>query len=241
MDNRTETLLELYFANEISETEALELRQLLDNDPEAAAEWKWQEQIAQTTRQMKLSAPTTVVQTKPRRFLLWSTIAAAAALAAWAVATIFMPQSVPEAVATNFKPYPNRMSFKALDPTAAAETPAAVIRAFQLYDDKAKHAEAAEALGSIADKYPEHPEYRFYQGVALISIKNYPQAVDVLQQIVASEGSYRAPTLYYLGLAQSGAGRYAEARQSFESYLNHKDGKPYKEEAKHMLEILPNK
>ena len=240
MDNRTETLLELYYANELSETEAVELRTLLDNDPEAAAEWKWQQQIAKATRQMKLTAPVGAGK-QPRRILLWSALAAAAALAAWAVATIFMPQqaSVQESVAANFQHYDNRMSFKALDPTAAAEFPAEVLRAFQLYDNPAQYPAAAEALGNIADKYPEHPEYRFYQGVALLGIQKYPGAADALQKAVDSGGSYRVPALYYLGLAQSGAGRYAEARQSFESYLKDKDGIPYRKQAAKMLKVLP--
>ena len=240
MDNRTESLLELYYANELTETEAVELRNLLDNDPEAAAEWKWQQQIAKATRQMKLTAPE-AAKKQPRRILMWSSLAAAAALAAWAVATIFMPQqpSVQQAVASNFQHYDNRMPFKALDPTAASEVPAEVIRAFQLYDDPAQYSAAAEALGNIAGKYPDHPEYRFYQGVALLGIQNYPAAADALQKAADSGGSYRVPALYYLGLAQSGAGRYPEARQSFESYLKDKDGIPYRKQAGKMLKVLP--
>ena len=241
MDNRTDNLLELYFANELSETEAVELRTLLDNDPEAAAEFKWQQQIAGATRHMKLTAPSAVIKKQPRRFMMWSALAAAAALTAWAVATIFMPQqsTVPQAIANNYKPYPNLMPFKALDPTAAKGVPAEVIRAFQLYDDPAQFAAAAEALGKVADKYPEYPESRFYQGVALVGAQNYPPAVDALQKVVASGGANRVPALYYLGLAQSGAGSYQQARQSFESYLKEKEGVPYRKQATEMLKVLP--
>ncbi|MCC6281886.1 MAG: hypothetical protein IT262_14880 [Saprospiraceae bacterium] len=242
MDNRTETLLELYYANELSETDAVELRHLLDNDPEAAAEWKWQQQIATATRQMKLEAPAAAPK-QPLRILIWSSLAAAAALAAWAVATIFMPQqpTVQEAIASSFEHYPNRMSFKALDPTAAAEVPADVIRAFQLYDDPAQYRAAAEALGTIASKYPDHPEYGFYHGVALLGTQNYLAAADALQKTTLSDGPYRVPALYFLGLAQSGAGRYPEARQSFESYLKDKDGIPYRKKAGEMLKVLAEK
>ena len=241
MDNRTDNLLELYFANELSETEAVELRTLLDNDPEAAAEFKWQQQIAGATRHMKLTAPSAVIKKQPRRFMMWSALAAAAALTAWAVATIFMPQqsTVPQAIANNYKPYPNLMPFKALDPTAADGVPAEVIRAFQLYDDPAQFAAAAEALGKVADKYPEYPESRFYQGVALVGAQNYPPAVYALQKVVASGGANRVPALYYLGLAQSGAGSYGQARQSFESYLKEKEGVPYRKQATEMLKVLP--
>ena len=241
MDNRTDNLLELYFANELSETEAVELRTLLDNDPEAAAEFKWQQQIAGATRHMKLTAPSAVIKKQPRRFMMWSALAAAAALTAWAVATIFMPQqsTVPQAIANNYKPYPNLMPFKALDPTAAKGVPAEVIRAFQLYDDPAQFAAAAEALGKVADKYPEYPESRFYQGVALVGAQNDPPAVDALQKVVASGGANRVPALYYLGLAQSGAGSYGQARQSFESYLKEKEGVPYRKQATEMLKVLP--
>lgn len=244
MDNRTDNLLELYFANEISETEAVELRTLLDNDPEAAAEFKWQQQIAGATSQMKLTAPSAVIKKQPRRLLMWSTLAAAAALAAWAIATVIIPTTsqqttVPEALATHYKPYPNLMPFKALDPTAAEGVPAEVIRAFQLYDDPAQFAAAAEALGKVADKYPQYPESRFYQGVALVGIQNYSEAVDALQKVVALGGSNRVPALFYLGLAHSGAGSYPQARQSFESYLKEKDGVPYRKQATEMLKVLP--
>jgi len=244
MDNRTDILLELYFANELSETEAVELRTLLDNDPEAAAEFKWQQQIAGATRHMKLTAPAVGIKKQPKRLLMWSALAAAAALAGWFVANLYIlntsqQMTVPEAIANNYKPYPNLMPFKALDPTAADAVPAEVIRAFQLYDDPAQFAAAAEALGKVADKYPEYPESRFYQGVALVGAQNYPPAVDALQKVVASGGANRVPALYYLGLAQSGAGSYGQARQSFESYLKEKDGVPYRKQAAEMLKVLP--
>ncbi len=246
MDNRTDILLELYFANELSETEAVELRTLLDNDPEAAAEFKWQQQIAGATRHMKLTAPSAGIQKQPRRIMMWPRLAAAAALAGVIVVigiiitNRLQQPTVPEAIASNYKPYPNLMPFKALDPTAADGVPAEVIRAFQLYDDPTQFAAAAEALGKVADKYPEYPESRFYQGVALVGAQNYPLAVDALQKAVASGGTNRVPALYYLGLAQSGAGSYQQARQSFESYLKEKDGVPYRKQATEMLKVLPS-
>ncbi len=245
MDNRTETLLELYYSNELSQSEAVELRQLLNTDAEAAAEWKWQQQIAKATQQMRLIEPA-AAKKQPRRIMMWSSLAAAAALAAWAVATYFIPQpqttvpmSVPEAVAANFEHYNNRMPFRALDPTVAKEVPAEVLHAFQLYDDPLQYAAAAEALGNVAAKYPKYPEARFYQGVALLGIQNYPAAIDALQKATNLDGTYRVPALYYLGLAQSGAGRYPQARQSFESYLKENTGRSYRTQANEMLKILP--
>ncbi len=240
MDNRTETLLELYFANALSEADAVVLRNLLDNDPEAAAEFNWRQQIAQATRHLQLARPE-LQKKQPLKIMIWSSLAVAAALAAWAVATIFMPgtPSVPEAVASHFEHYPNRMSFKALDPTAAADVPAEVIRAFQLYDDTTQYQAAADALGTIAAKYPEHPEYGLYQGVALLGVRDYPLAITALQKAADTQGSWRVPALYYLGLAQSGAQQYQKARQSFQSYLNDKDGIPYRKQATEMLKILP--
>ena len=85
MDNRTETLLELYFSNELSEKEAQELRTLLEDDPEAMAEWKWQQQIAQASRHLKLTAP--VQQAAPARVVpMWQTFAKLAAAAAVLIA-----------------------------------------------------------------------------------------------------------------------------------------------------------
>ena len=117
MDNRTETLLELYFSNELSEKEAQELRTLLEDDPEAMAEWKWQQQIAQASRHLKLTAP--VQQAAPARVVpMWQTFAKLAAAAAVLIAAVVMlPQlwtsktnSVPEAIAANFKHFPDEVS-----------------------------------------------------------------------------------------------------------------------------------
>ncbi len=244
MDNRTETLLESYFANELSEKEAGELRGLLNADPEAAAEWKWRQQIAQTTRQMNLSLPTQTSATVVKMPIWRSFSRLAAGLAVVVVAAGLLvhylsPADVPEALAAGFEHYPNNMPFKALDPTAAAQYPAEVLRAFQLYDDPTQYAAAAEALGTVAAKYPDHPEYGMYQGVALLGAKNYAPAVEALQKVVASNTKYRTPALYYLGLAQSGTGNYPEARQSFERYLNDKDGVPFRKKAQALLKVLP--
>lgn len=50
MDTRTEQLIESWFANMLSEAEAAELRQRLANDPDAAAEFAWQQSLAQAVR-----------------------------------------------------------------------------------------------------------------------------------------------------------------------------------------------
>lgn len=245
MDNRTDTLLDLYFSNEISEKEASELKGLLHNDPEAAAEWKWRQQIAQTTRQMKLetsAAPTATVVQMP----VWRSFSRLAAGLVFVVAAaglvfyfINRQPDIQEAVAQQFEPHRNNMPFRALDPAAAAEYPAEVIRAFQMYDDPAQLAQAAEALGAIAAKYPEHPEYALYQGVSLVGIKKYAEAASVLRPIANSSTKYHTPALFFLGLAYSGNTQYPEARQVLEAYVKDKDGKTYREKALYMLKILP--
>lgn len=245
MDNRTETLLESYFANTLSEKEARELREVLSTDPEAATEWKWRQQIAHTTRNMHLTAPErssapAVVVPMWRSFSRMAAALAVVVVASGLLVYFWKNQpDVSEAVAANFEHYPNNMPFRALDPAAAAEYPAEVVRAFQLYDDPAQYPAAAEALGAVAAKYPDHPEYAMYQGVALLGDKNYAAAVEALQKVTASGSKYRTPALFYLGLAQSGAGNPAAARQSFESYLKDKDGVPFRKKAEAMLKILP--
>lgn len=46
MNTRAEQLIESYFANALQEPDVRELRQLLANDPEAAAEFQWQQRLA---------------------------------------------------------------------------------------------------------------------------------------------------------------------------------------------------
>lgn len=245
MDNRTETLLESYFANTLSEKDARELRDVLNSDPEAATELKWRQQIAQSTRQMKLSVPErtsapAVVVPMWRSFSRMAAALAVIVVASGLLVYLLKKQpAVSEAVATNFEHYPNNMPFKALDPTAAAAYPAEVLRAFQLYDDPAQYPAAADALGAVAAKYPDHPEYAMYQGVALLGAKNYAAAMEALQKVALSNTKYHTPALFYLGLAQSGAGNHKAARQSFESYLKDKDGVPFRKKAEAMLNVLP--
>ena len=54
MNTRTEQLIEAWFANALSETEASELRQLLASNPEAAAEFAWQQSLSHAVRTGKL-------------------------------------------------------------------------------------------------------------------------------------------------------------------------------------------
>lgn len=50
MNTRTEQLIESWFSNTLSEAEGTELRQLLANDPAAAAEFAWQQSLSRAVR-----------------------------------------------------------------------------------------------------------------------------------------------------------------------------------------------
>lgn len=244
MDNRTETLLELYFSNDLSEKEAVELRTLIENDPEAAVEWKWQQQIAQASRQLRLTAPVQRVAPAPV-VPMWRSFAKLAAAVVVLIAAVTMidriwnKPSVSEAVVANFEPYPNDLVSNSRDINVDEQPSAEMRRAFELYDDPAQYPAAAEALGMLAARYPDRPEYSLYQGVALLGAHDYPSAITALEKAAASNTKYHTPALYYLGLAQSGAEQYPAARQSFERYLADKNGVPFRKKAEKMLKVLP--
>lgn len=240
MDNRTETLLDLYFSNELSKKEAQELQTLLDKDPEVAAEWKWEQQIAQAARNLKLNAPAQRPAAAPV-VPMWRSFAkiAAAIVVVIAAVTLFdriwNQPSVPDAVAANFEPYPNDLASNSRGAGAEAE----IQRAFKLYRNPEQYPEAAQALGALAARYPDQPAYSLFQGVALLGAKSYDPAISALQTAASSNTRYHTPALFYLGLAQSGAGQYDAARQSFEKYLADRDGIPYRAKAEKMLKVLP--
>jgi hypothetical protein len=255
MDNRTEQLLEGYFANTLTEGEAKELRDLLDKDPEAAAEWRWQQQIAAAVGQAEWQRPAlqapqpTAAAPKPAlRLKLWLPLAAAAALAAWVVAKQFMaPQpgalpADPARYAAHFEHYANRMPFRALG--APQEVPKAVLDAFQLYDaaetDPTRYPEAAAAIGKVAAEFPDEPAYQFYHGMALLGAKDHRAALQPLQAVSAApNSSYRTPARYFLGIAHAAQGDYPAARAALQGYLDDPAGVPYKAKAQALLHDLP--
>lgn len=105
MDTRTEQLIESWFANTLSEAEATELRQLLANDPEAAAEFAWQQSLANAIHTGGLANdPLNIkLQKLGRRFrfrrVMFQIAAVAAAITALIVAVWLINPPGPEPIA----------------------------------------------------------------------------------------------------------------------------------------------
>lgn len=230
MNARTEQLIELYFANELSEPETRELRSLLQQDASARAEFEWQRGLAGQVSRLSLSGsiqntgwreaarPPFRTVTMMRRIM-----AAAAALAALVVAWyVLTPQKTDDVVAGNYVHYPNKMPFRSLGgPTDKDEkVPQDVLDAFRLYDNAERPADAARALAGIVTTYPERLDYRFYYGVALVGDKQYAAAATALQPVTAAENTYKTPAFYYLGLALAGAGDQPGAARALHAYLD---------------------
>ncbi|MCE7923888.1 MAG: hypothetical protein DYG98_12585 [Haliscomenobacteraceae bacterium CHB4] len=88
MNTRTEHLIESWFAHSLSEAEAAELRQILANDPEAAAEFAWQQSLSHAVRNASLETEAIRVKLREaerrfrfRRIMLQLTALAAVILA----------------------------------------------------------------------------------------------------------------------------------------------------------------
>ena len=252
MDTRTEQLIEAFFANELSTTETRDLRGRLANDPEAAAEFAWQQRLAGQVGKLSLrdgiQNNTWKEAAKPpfRQVTMWPRmLAAAAAIALLIVAALFIfppgGASPENAVADNFVHYPNKMPFKSLggQDKSDDQVPPAVLEAFRLYDDPARAREAAAALAGIAAAYPDRLEYRFYQGVALLADRQYAPAARALQPVADSDNSYKTASFYYLGLAYAGMGEKEQARRALQNYLGVQDEVlTYREQAQNVLKSL---
>ena len=249
MNTRTEQLIELFYANDISETETLELRSVLANDPAAKAEFKWQQQLAGKVSQLSLSGSIQNAgwkeATKPpfRKVTMWpKMMAAAAAIALLVVAwVLFSPEKMESVVAGNYVHYPNKMPFRSLGGAVESgdQVPRDVLDAFELYDAADQPGAAARALANIAAAYPDRMDYRFYQGVALIGDGQYGAAVLALRPVADSDDAYKTPALYYLGLAYAGSGDKAQARTALNAYLGSTDEVlTYREQAEKVLKAV---
>ncbi len=192
MNDRTEQLIELYFANALSEAERLELKTLLNADPTAAAEFAWQQQLARQVTKLPLSKS---IQNEAWReaakppfrqaSMIRTVLAAAAAIALLVVAYLYIPSLSGDAaeglVAESFEHFPNKMKFKNLGAVEENVSPE-VLEAFAAYDLK-KYDLAATKLTAVVNANPDRLDYRFYLGVASVGAKKYPASIDALLRL----------------------------------------------------------
>ena len=255
MENKTEHLLEKYFANALSPAESTELQQLLTDDPALRQELGWQQNLGLALRSQLLrdglQNPAWLQATIPpkpaiRRRLFLLSISAAASVVALVAAVWFFGQPrnpVELALSGNLTHYPNRMDFKSLGgPEAGQEAPPDDVRhAFELYDDSTNYHRSAEALGAIVQQYPDRLAYRFYYGCALVQDKQYALDIVNLQPVAdANNNAYQAAALYHLGLAYAGAGQHAQARTALQKFLQPPFTlKKYRVPAENVLRALP--
>ena len=99
-----------------------------------------------------------------------------------------------------------------------------------------RHEEAAKALGSFADTYPDHGravEAHLRAGDAHFALKNFPEAIARYERALseASKGPVQEQGLYRLAIAQYNRGRYAESTAVFGELLESYPGGKYAAEA----------
>lgn len=254
MENTTEHLLEMYFANALSPAKVSALQKLIAEDPVLRAEYDWQKNLAHTLRTTSLrdslqddtwrhaSVPTKKPAIRRRLYLV--SFAAAASIALLVAAVLFFSNNpVEDALATNLTHYPNRMDFKSLGgPEAGQEAPPVSVRhAFELYDDSTNYHRSAEALGAVVQQYPDRLAYRFYYGYALLRDKNYAAAIANLLPVANTDSTtFQAAALYHLGLAYAGAKQYGQARTTLQQFLNSPNTlRKYQAGAEAVLRALP--
>jgi tetratricopeptide (TPR) repeat protein len=252
MENRTEHLLEAYFAHSLNATEAEELKTLLQTDPKLAAEFRFQQQIARSVKDQSLrsgienqewakatippvgqDAGTAIKRSMWSRYLY----AAAAVITLLVLAWVYIPGGKGgDLIAEQTAPYPNKMTFKSFGGDSQT-VPQEVIQAFSLYD-QAKYPEAAQALGSLVASYPDNVDYRFYWGVSLIHAQQYPTAIKALEPISQGQNDFKTVSYYYLGLAYAGNKEMDQAKTLLQRYLDATDGVSFRKQAKKVLDEL---
>lgn len=249
MKEQTENLIEGYFAGKLSDSERQELKSLLAADPEAAAEFAFQQKLAGQSKTWKLSDSIENKQwqeaTKPpfRKVIFSRTLFAIAATIALAVAAyFFLPEiigkSEPNAMAGAFEHYPNKMKFKNLGGDPAETASPEVLEAFALYDQK-NYQEAATKLTPIFNNNPERDDYRFYLGVSFAGAKNDHQAINLLMPLAEKTGSsYATPACFYLGKSFIQVKSPQQAKIYLEKYLAAPDGVGFKKQAEALLKQL---
>ncbi|MCC7465427.1 MAG: tetratricopeptide repeat protein [Saprospiraceae bacterium] len=250
MENRTEYLLDAYFAHALTTDEADELKSLLQTNHELATEMRFRLQIARTVQDKSLQAginnqdwakaalpPTGGGPALHKN--IWSRYlyAAAAMMAILVVAWAYIPgKDNYDIIASNTAFYPNKLTFKSLGQEALA-VPGEVIQAFALYD-KQQYPQAATALEAVVDTYPDNIDYRFYWGVTLIQTGQYSRAVQALEPIAQSANDYRTVSWYYLGLAYAGNKETDKAKSYLRQYIDAPDGVTYRKQVIKVLEEL---
>jgi tetratricopeptide (TPR) repeat protein len=250
MENRTEYLLEAYFAHTLAPEEAEELRWLLQSDEELATEMRFRQQIAHAARDKSLHSgiknqdwasaalPSFSGGSALRRDI-WSRFlyAAAAVLALLVVAWLYLPgKDTGDIIAANTAFYPNKMTFKSLG-REDLTVPREVIQAFSLYDQQ-RFPEAADAFQALVTDYPDNVDYRFYWGVSLTHLRQYGKAITALEPIGQSENDYKTVARYYLGLAYAGNQEMDKAKTSLKQYLDAPDGVTYRKQATKVMNNL---
>ena len=249
MENRTEYLLEAYFAHELTAEEAEELKTLLQSDEELATEMRFRQQIARVVQDKSLhsgiknqkwahaSLPPSSGTPALRRNL-WSRFlyAAAAVLTLLVVARLYLPgNNTGDIIAANTAFYPNKMTFKSLGQEDLT-IPEEVIQAFALYDQQ-KFPEAADAFQAVVNVYPDIIDYRFYWGVSLTVSRQYVKAISALEPVAQSENDYKTVSRYYLGLAYAGNQELDKAKSCLKQYIDAPDGVTYR---KQVMKVLDN-
>jgi tetratricopeptide (TPR) repeat protein len=248
MNYSTEQLIESYFAGTLSEAERLQLKQVLADDPKAADEFAWQQQLAQQVSKLSLSKSiqneTWREAAKPpfRKVNMWRTfMAAAAAIALLAVAYFFIPglggAKSETIVSDYFEHFPNKMKFKNLGGSEEVISPD-ILDAFAAYDSK-DYVKAAQKMTAVVNANPTRPEFRFYLGVTFVGAQKYADAINVLTPVAMDATSpYRSPARYYLGVAYAGIKDVAQAKKYLQEYIDDEDGVTYRSKAKKLRRNL---
>jgi thioredoxin-like negative regulator of GroEL len=248
MNNRTEQLIESYFANELDETERLELQSLLAADPEAAAEFALQQSLARQASKRSL-APGIQNETwrqasKPpfrkvnmARYIMAAAATLALLISAYFILPMFNAEKSDAVVAESFEHFPNKMKFKNLGGSEELVSPD-ILAAFAAYDQK-NYPDAATQFIAVVAANPTRTDFRFYMGVAFIGANKYHEAINTLLLIAQDANStYSTPAKYYLGVAYASIKDVPQAKQYLQAYIDAEDGVTFRKQAKRLLRSL---
>lgn len=248
MEDRTEHLIESYFAGSLDKAESQELKAILASNPKAAEEFEWQKRLALQVSKLSLSKSIQndqwreAVKPPTRKVSMWPyAFSAAAVITLLFAAYYFMPNlvgsSTEQLVAESFEHFPNKMRFKNLGGSEASATPE-LLEAFAEYDKK-NYEMASIKLSAVVAADPGRLDYRFYLGVAQSGTKKYPESIHNLLAVADDTGSiYSTSAHYYLGVAFAAINDLPQAQKHLQLYIDAADGVTYRKQAIRLLKAL---
>jgi len=215
----TNNLIDKYFDGSLSLAEKEEFQLLLDSDKDFAHQFALEKDVQsaiisnqqdQAKAQLqKFEEELPDQKSKPyRRRFIYATAAASVLLMVfiWSTFLVDAPQTTQKDLfASYYEPYRNVIA-----PIERSDVASAQNEAFEFYEN-GKYEEALQAFNTLYELEPK-ADVLFYKSMSLLSLKNYQEAIPILESLLSSDAELRNHAPWYLALAYLETGATEKAR-----------------------------